>query len=455
MTTLTVQAEAYNSGHILSSSNTSYANARDGVDTLVADDGSTFRKIGQNLSTPTYQNDLVFAEFDTSSIPSSATINSVTLSVWNFFNETTTDFTLEARIHDYGSSLTTADWLNGSTLAGKTLVASVSTSSLPSDDTAYLALTDVAFTTNINKGGATRIVLCSSRQTASGGTGTTPTNGVAEDFYLYVSNLTKGIKLVVVYTVPAASAGRYLIETSATDGYLLEDSSGVLITEESTGGTSYTRTASDSITITDAVARVGTFSRSTAQSITITDAAARAGTFTRSISDGVTVTDAATRAGTFLRTIADSIGVTDAATRAGTFLRSAAQTVTVTDAATRLGTFARTAAQTVTVTDAATRALTLARTAADAISITDAASRVLAAVRSAADSLGITDAASAIVTHLSTDGKGPGPIGSALGLLPRGIASRFSPSGRAGGTGASGTAGSDRPTGSAPDERPE
>lgn len=200
MTTLTTRAAA-NSGQIQSASNASYAAARDGSGTLTASDGSTYRRIGQNLASPTYECCLIYAEFDTSSIGSGDTINSATLSVWSFFNETTTDFTLQARIHDYGASLTTADWLDGTTLNGKTLVASVSTASLPTDDTAYLALTDVALPANITKAGTTRIVFCSSRQP---GSGTTPTNGVTEDFYSYVVDATKGIKLVVDYT-PAAT----------------------------------------------------------------------------------------------------------------------------------------------------------------------------------------------------------------------------------------------------------
>lgn len=228
MTSATLLAQS-NSGAIMSSSNVSYAAARAGG-TFTVNDGSTFRKIGQNFSTPTYECDIVLVEFDTSSIPVGATVSAAVLSLWSFFKEAAQAFTIEARLYDYGASITSGDWLDGTTLASKTLLASISTASLPADDTAYLSLTDVAFPANINKGGTTRIVICSSRQ--SGNNSPTAT---LEDFYAYVVHATKGIKLDVTYTsTPPSSA----TPTPSTNIGRLTSSSNVdYATARSGGGT--------------------------------------------------------------------------------------------------------------------------------------------------------------------------------------------------------------------------
>lgn len=103
-----------------------------------------------------------FIAFDTSGV--AGTITAVTLSLYGDLDASTTDFIVEARIHDWGATLTTADWVPGNTLGTKTLVASKSTSGGWST-VAYNVLTsEAAFLSNINQAGFTRLILCSSRQ---------------------------------------------------------------------------------------------------------------------------------------------------------------------------------------------------------------------------------------------------------------------------------------------------
>lgn len=183
-----------NSGSVYSY-NSTYSTARSGG-TLTLYDGSTYREVGQNTG---YEVRHGYIEFDTSSLGSGATISSATLRVWNYYNNTTTDFTLNARLYDYGSALATGDYVAGGSLSGNTLLAHISTASLPSDDSAYLSLTDDAMAANINKTGYTRIILCSSRVESN----TTPTN--PETFYMYFNHASKGARLDVTYTTATVS----------------------------------------------------------------------------------------------------------------------------------------------------------------------------------------------------------------------------------------------------------
>ena len=101
-----------------------------------------------------------FLAFDTSTVV--GTITAVTLSVYGMNDSSVTDFTLEARLHDWGATLTTADWVPGNQLGTKTLLASMNTSGWSA--AGYNTLTsDAAFLTNINQSGFTRVLMCSSR----------------------------------------------------------------------------------------------------------------------------------------------------------------------------------------------------------------------------------------------------------------------------------------------------
>lgn len=444
------------SGSLESYHATTYATARSGGGSLFLDLDGQFPKVGQHVNAGQYSCFESFLEFGLSGIPTGSTINSATLALApNNNDDSLENFTFRARDVDYGATLTTADYIAGASLSatGSLRAHKLVNSGSWTPNGTYVDFDDDAMAAIVesNIGGTLRLVVYSDRLEA----GTTPTQ--AE--WRYFGGLTDGslARLTVDYTEPNLD-GRYLLESGAPDGYLLEDSSGVLIGEGTTGGTTYPRTAGDSVTFTDAAARVLTLGRTGADTVTATDSASRLLTLLRSAADSVTFTDAATRLVTALRsaadtvtftdaavrvltllrsaadtvtptdaaarvlalirsagdtvtftdaaaairlivrTAADTVTFTDAATRVVTLARTAADTVTFTDAATRLLTLARTAADTVTATDAATRALTLLRTAADSVSFTDAATRVLSLVRTAADSVGFTDSASRVVT---------------------------------------------------------
>jgi hypothetical protein len=164
MATTTINASA-NSGAI-SCASTTYLTARSGGGTLSSQVAADAR-IGQYFNTPNYSCYQHLHEFDLSSL-AGATISVATLSVWWDPDDSLTDFTVEARAHDYGT-FATSDFVAGADLASKTLLASISTSG--QTVTQYYALTDVAMVANLTPGGTARIVLASDRQ----GSSTTPT----------------------------------------------------------------------------------------------------------------------------------------------------------------------------------------------------------------------------------------------------------------------------------------
>lgn len=100
--------------------------------------------------------------FDTSVVSDVATITSVTLSLYGSNDSSVTDFTIQARMHDWATTVTTVDWVPGSGLSAKTLVATFNTAGF--NAAGYNDFTsDAAFLTNINRIGFTRLLLCSSR----------------------------------------------------------------------------------------------------------------------------------------------------------------------------------------------------------------------------------------------------------------------------------------------------
>ena len=100
-----------------------------------------------------------FLAFDTSAVV--GTITSATLSLWSTNDASLTDFTFEARLYDWGASITTADWRAKTSLGALTLVASRST--VGWSTSAYNVLTsEAAFLSGINQSGTTRLILNSS-----------------------------------------------------------------------------------------------------------------------------------------------------------------------------------------------------------------------------------------------------------------------------------------------------
>ena len=111
-----------------------------------------------------------FLSFDTSTVV--GTITAVTLSLYGHTDTSTTDFTVEARLHDWGPTLESSDWVAGASLGTKTLLATLSTVGFTT--AGYNNFTsEAAFASNINQSGFTRFLLCSNRHrtlTAPSGT---------------------------------------------------------------------------------------------------------------------------------------------------------------------------------------------------------------------------------------------------------------------------------------------
>ena len=204
MSTLVVYSDTTD-GYINSSDGTvyfgpqgSYASARTGSAFSVDTSLGTFI-VGQSYYWDVngqYQVWESFAGFDTSSI-GSGSVSAATLRLTSNSDGSTTDFTVEARLHDWGTGLTSADWVAGASLSGKTLLAHYATSGGFVNGTGY-DLVDDAFAANINKTGTTRLLLCSSRTTA----GTAPADQVDEYIYAYSADqagTTQDPKLTVTY----------------------------------------------------------------------------------------------------------------------------------------------------------------------------------------------------------------------------------------------------------------
>lgn len=112
-----------------------YATAREGGGTLTLND-VTGTSIGQMFSGGSYYVMQGYFKFDVSGV---TTFNGLDL---KFYSQggTVVNFVMEFRVHNWGASLTSADFAPGSTLAAKPLIASINTTSWPADG-ALLPLT--------------------------------------------------------------------------------------------------------------------------------------------------------------------------------------------------------------------------------------------------------------------------------------------------------------------------
>lgn len=158
-------------GYIASTSAT-YATARAGTGTLTVvgpTDGAL--RLGQQLAAGTYSVWQSFISFDTSGIPEGVPVLQAQLQGVVGTDNSTTNFTMEARIHDWGTTLETTDFVAGADLASKPLLASFISS--PGAVTFTSAAGSASL---VNTTGRTSLVLASSRQ----GANTAPTNAINE-----------------------------------------------------------------------------------------------------------------------------------------------------------------------------------------------------------------------------------------------------------------------------------
>lgn len=183
---------------------------------VLADTVSTLQ-VGQNfdLST-TYDVYQAFLGFDTSAV--TGTITSATLALKDSAPPST-NFTIEARLNDWGTSLTTADWVIPANIGGKTLLASYTTVTGWSG-AVYHDFTDAAMAANVNQTGFTRLLLNSDRHR----TAVTPTgNEVAAILAADQAGTTSDPKLTIVTSVTTQdvfptsdiSAGNWLNEAAS------------------------------------------------------------------------------------------------------------------------------------------------------------------------------------------------------------------------------------------------
>src|SRR5574337_88007 len=245
MTLITLNPTA-NSGY-LSSTNATYATARSGS-TLAS--GTNTLRVGQQKSTD-YIVLESFLEFSISGIPAGSTINSVSLQIYLALDGSTTDFTAQVRSHDYGTSLTTGDWIPGANLGSDTLLATLASSGVTVN--AYNSFTENGsnFVSAITIGGTLRIAISSDRTLS----GTAPSS--AEYFnFAAPSDATNPAKLVIDYTAPPAVANLSATGTLTASGYVTHFSGASL-------------SATDAITVSGYVTHFGAASLSGTTTLTV------------------------------------------------------------------------------------------------------------------------------------------------------------------------------------------
>jgi len=185
-----------------------YAEARAGTGdgTAVNVDGTSALTVGQYIS----QGDFVewrvfesFVSFDTSSVGSGSTVSAAVLMVRATIDASDTDFTIEARLRDWGTTVEAADWVAGASLSGLTLLSHYATAGGWISTTGY-DFVDDAFAANIVKTSTTRLILASANtasNTAPGGIEFLA--GYAADY----AGTTYDPKLTVTYTDGSSQVG--------------------------------------------------------------------------------------------------------------------------------------------------------------------------------------------------------------------------------------------------------
>lgn len=191
MATLTVYST---NGEFIYSQGAVYSTARSGGTFSVFGAGTQIT-VGQDAGYYCYQG---FMDFDTSSLGATASISSAVLSLFLRSDGSVTDFTVTAAYRDWGSSLTSGDFVAGASLSGLTTVATLATSTFTTGQ--YYSFTDVAMPANVQLTSNTRILLYSSRQSGNN----TPSGPEYVGFYGSADPTLKP-KLEITYTLGSAS----------------------------------------------------------------------------------------------------------------------------------------------------------------------------------------------------------------------------------------------------------
>ena len=141
-----------------------------------------------------------YGQFDTAALGAGATVTAVALSLYGVgAGDANTAFSLEARLYDWGASLTTADWLTDSQFAALTRVATfadVNTNWLAAYNT--FSEDGTNFQTGLNKTGQTKLIV----STTNHASGTAPTNSSRVLLYnADQSGTSQDPKLTVTYEI--------------------------------------------------------------------------------------------------------------------------------------------------------------------------------------------------------------------------------------------------------------
>jgi len=170
--TLTKSQET--NGGYASSQNATYNTARSGGGTLAATNAPATALFGQSLIGGVYTYYLAYLDFDTSAIPDTAEVLSVALGVYaTVASPGETAAAVQARLYDFGATVTTADMIAGASLAALPLLATADATLWQNAPVAVPFTSEALFATNINRTGNTRIVLCTDAQVV----GTAPASG--------------------------------------------------------------------------------------------------------------------------------------------------------------------------------------------------------------------------------------------------------------------------------------
>lgn len=156
MPTTTIFADN-TTNHQVKSESATYENAREASgDAVLVLQVGTPAIVGQNWDSinSVFEVSEVFLTFDTSSLVGSVVSAEFLVRAAGGGGS----FTLEMRLQDWGGTLETSDFVPGSSLAGTTLLATLSAVGWPVSST-WLTFTEVALGANINQAGATRVVV--------------------------------------------------------------------------------------------------------------------------------------------------------------------------------------------------------------------------------------------------------------------------------------------------------
>lgn len=184
--------------------NATYTTARSGGGTFATDTTATYTEIGQELAGGIYYCYEAYWSFDTSSIPSNATIDSVTLEAYieGISTSSSTAGVPRVRVKDWGTTVTSSDWVAGASVSGQTLVAHfASMATLSGQSGTYVTAVDDDLAANIVKAGTTKFMVTTDRFEA----GTAP--GVGGEYVSFgTANGSNPPKLTVTWTVPSTGS---------------------------------------------------------------------------------------------------------------------------------------------------------------------------------------------------------------------------------------------------------